>query len=146
MRRPTFEKYAAEAGFAQGTSETTFAPGDPVTRAQMASFLVRVLDRIPQPDPDWDGSHPVSDSSYAPYRIYNIGNNKPVQLMEFIETLEKHLGKKANKNELPLQPGDVPDTWADCSELATDFNYEPATSLDKGIAKFVAWYRNYYET
>jgi UDP-glucuronate 4-epimerase len=108
--------------------------------------VIRAADGIAQPDPGWDGRNPVSDSSYAPYRIYNIGNNKPVQLMEFIEALEKHLGKKAIKNELPLQPGDVPDTWADCAELATDFNYEPATSLDEGIAKFVDWYRNYYET
>jgi UDP-glucuronate 4-epimerase len=108
--------------------------------------VIRAADGIAQPDPAWDGRNPVSDSSYAPYRIYNIGNNKPVQLMEFIETLEKHLEKKAIKNELPLQPGDVPDTWADCSELATDFNYEPATSLDEGIAKFTAWYRKYYKT
>jgi len=107
--------------------------------------VIRTADGIAQPDPDWNSKNPASDSSYAPYRIYNIGNNKPVQLLQYIETLEKHLGKKAIKNELPLQAGDVPNTWADCSELAADFNYRPATSLDEGIAKFVEWYRDYYK-
>lgn len=107
--------------------------------------VIRTTDGIATPDADWDGDHPTADSSNVPYRIYNIGNNKPVQLIDYIETLEKQLGKTAIKNELPIQAGDLPNTWADCSELAHDFNYKPATSLDEGIAKFVEWYRKYYQ-
>jgi UDP-glucuronate 4-epimerase len=106
--------------------------------------VIRTADGIARPNPDWDGSKPASDSSYAPYRIYNIGNNKPVQLMEYIETLEKELGKQAIKNELPLQAGDVPNTWADCSELVEEFGYRPNTSVKEGIRRFVEWYRGYY--
>jgi UDP-glucuronate 4-epimerase len=106
--------------------------------------VIRIADSIAQPNPDWDSNNPEPDSSKAPYRIYNIGNNKKVQLLDYIETLEKQLGKKAIRNELPLQPGDVPNTWADCSELVEDFDYKPATTVDVGIAKFVKWYQNYY--
>jgi UDP-glucuronate 4-epimerase len=83
--------------------------------------------------------------STAPFRIYNIGNSKPVQLMEFIATLEKHLGKKAQLEMLPAQPGDALDTWADCSDLEQDYGYKPGTSLDEGIARFVQWFREYYD-
>lgn len=107
--------------------------------------VIRIADSIAQPNPDWDSDNPDPDSSKAPYRIYNIGNNKKVQLLDYIETLEKQLGKKAIRNELPLQAGDVPNTWADCSELAKDFDYAPATTIDVGIAKFVEWYRDYYK-
>jgi UDP-glucuronate 4-epimerase len=106
--------------------------------------VIRAADHVAQPDPDWDGDHPAPDSSYAPFRIYNIGNNQPVELLTYIEMLEKHLGKKAERIELPLQPGDVPDTWADCSELAADFDYKPATPVGEGIRRFVEWYMNYY--
>ena len=106
--------------------------------------VVRIADSIARPNPQWDSNKPEPDSSKAPYRIYNIGNNKKVQLLDYIETLEKQLGKKAIRNELPLQPGDVPNTWADCSELAEDFDYAPATSVNVGIAKFVEWYQDYY--
>ncbi len=108
--------------------------------------VIRIADGIAQPNPDWDSDNPEPDSSKAPYRIYNIGNNNKVALLDYIETLEKKLGKKAIRNELPLQPGDVPDTWADCSELAEDFAYKPATSVDVGIERFVNWYRDYYQT
>ncbi|RME32453.1 MAG: NAD-dependent epimerase [Gammaproteobacteria bacterium] len=106
--------------------------------------LVRVIDTIPQPDPDWSGDAPDPGTSTAPYRLYNIGNNNPVELMHFIETLEQCLGMKAEKNLLPLQPGDVPDTYADVSDLVKDLGYRPKTPVETGIARFVEWYRNYY--
>lgn len=108
--------------------------------------VIHTTNNIAEPNPNWDSHNPQPDSSRAPYRIYNIGNNRKVRLLEYIETLEKNLGKKAIRNELPLQPGDVPDTWADCSELEEDFNYAPATSVQEGIARFVEWYQEYYKT
>jgi len=107
--------------------------------------VIRTADSIAEPDPNWDASNPAPDSSNAPYRIYNIGSNKTVKLLDYIDTLEKQLGKKAIRNELPLQPGDVPNTWADCSELGEDFDYAPKTTIDTGIARFVEWYRDYYK-
>ena len=106
--------------------------------------VIRIADSPAQVDPNWDAANPAPDSSNAPYRIYNIGSNKTVQLLDYIDTLEKELGKKAIRNELPLQAGDVPNTWADCSELGDDFDYAPSTTIDVGIAKFVEWYRDYY--
>ncbi len=106
--------------------------------------VVRVLDRIPEPDPEWNGDAPDSATSNAPYRLYNIGNNQPVELMHYIEVLEQCLGKKAEMNLLPLQPGDVPDTYADVSDLVRDVGYKPDTSVEEGIANFVAWYRDFY--
>ncbi len=106
--------------------------------------LVRVIDTIPEPDPDWSGETPDPGTSTAPYRLYNIGNNNPVELMHFIETLEQCLGRKAEKNLLPLQPGDVPDTYADVSDLVKDLGYRPKTPVEEGIGRFVDWYRNYY--
>ena len=106
--------------------------------------VIRALDRVPEPNPDWSGDAPDSASSYAPYRLYNIGNNQPVELMHYIEVLEDCLGKKAEKNLLPLQPGDVPDTYADVSDLVRDVGYQPATPVETGVARFVEWYRSYY--
>lgn len=106
--------------------------------------LVRVIDSVPQPNPDWTGDKPDPGTSNAPYRIYNIGNNNPVELMHFIEVLEDCLGKKAEKNMLPLQPGDVPDTYANVEDLVTDMGYKPNTSVETGIANFVEWYKSYY--
>ena len=106
--------------------------------------VIHTANGIAQPNPDWDSNHPEPDSSRAPYRIYNIGNNRKVQLLDYIETLEEQLGKKAIRHELPLQAGDVPDTWADCSELAEDFGYAPSTAVEVGIARFVEWYQEYY--
>jgi len=108
--------------------------------------VIRTADSIAKPDSNWNASQPAPDSSNVPYRVYNIGSNKTIQLLEYIDTLEKQLGKKAIRNELPLQPGDVPNTWADCSELGEDFDYAPSTSVEAGIAKFVEWYREYYKT
>ena len=106
--------------------------------------VVRVLDMPAKPDPSWSGDDPDPSSSYAPWKIYNIGNNKPVELMRYIEVLEDCLGKKAEKNLLPMQPGDVPATYADIEDLVRDTGFHPATTLEEGIPKFVEWYRDYY--
>ncbi len=107
--------------------------------------VIRTLDHIPEPNPDWSGDHPDSASSTAPYALYNIGNNEPVELMHYIEVLEDCLGKKAEKNMLPLQPGDVPDTYADVEDLVKDVDYKPDMSVEQGVANFVAWYRDFYK-
>jgi UDP-glucuronate 4-epimerase len=106
--------------------------------------VIRVLDKPAQPNPEWDSANPDTATSKAPYRLYNIGNNSPVELMHYIETLEKCLGKKAEKDLLPLQPGDVPDTYADVTDLVADMGYKPATSVEDGVARFVDWYKDYY--
>ena len=107
--------------------------------------VIRVLDRVPQPNPEWSGDTPDSATSTAPYQLYNIGNNQSVELMRYIEVLEDCLGKKAEKNMLPLQPGDVPATYADVSDLVRDVDYKPDMSIEQGIAHFVDWYRGYYD-
>ncbi len=106
--------------------------------------VCRVLDRVPVPDPAWSGGAPDPGTSYAPYRIYNIGNNNPVDLLRFIEVLEGALGREAIKNLLPMQAGDVPATYADIDDLTRDVGFQPVTSLEDGIGRFVAWYRDYY--
>ncbi len=107
--------------------------------------VVRTLDKVAEPDPGWDSASPGSATSAAPYRIYNIGNSEPVNLMRYIEVLEDCLGKKAEKNLLPLQPGDVPDTYADVTDLEKMVDYHPATTVEKGVANFVEWYREFYK-
>jgi UDP-glucuronate 4-epimerase len=106
--------------------------------------VVRVMQRTPRSNPAWSGSNPDSATSYAPYRLYNIGNNNPVELMRFIETLEDVLGKKTEKNLLPIQAGDVPATYADVDDLTKDVGFKPSTPIEVGITKFVTWYRQYY--
>jgi UDP-glucuronate 4-epimerase len=106
--------------------------------------VVRVLDRVPQPNPDWSGDRPDAASSTAPYRLYNIGNNKPVELMHYIKVLEDCLGMQAGKNMLPMQPGDVRATYADIDELVRDVGYRPDTSVEQGLSAFVDWYRCFY--
>ncbi|HDQ03915.1 MAG TPA: NAD-dependent epimerase [Deltaproteobacteria bacterium] len=106
--------------------------------------VIMVMENIPRPNPDWDTANPKAGSSYAPYKLYNIGNNNPVELKKFIEILEEKLGKKAVKNMLPMQPGDVPLTYADIDDLVRDVGFRPKTSLEDGIEKFVTWYRSYY--
>jgi UDP-glucuronate 4-epimerase len=110
----------------------------------IAEGVVRALDRIATPDPAWNSADPDPATSSAPYRIYNIGNNSPVDLSHYIETLERCLGKKAQKNLLPLQLGDVPDTYADVEDLVRDVGYKPATTVETGVKAFVDWYRGYY--
>ncbi len=107
--------------------------------------VIRVLDRTAAPNPEWDGATPDSASSRAPYRLYNIGNNQPVELKHYIAVLEECLGRKAEQNLLPLQPGDVPDTFADVEDLVRDTGYKPATSVEEGVKNFVDWYREYYK-
>lgn len=106
--------------------------------------VIRVTDRIPAPDPDWNSDQPDSASSLAPYRLYNIGNNNPVELERFIGILEKELGKNAYRNLLPLQPGDVPMTFANIDDLMRDTGFRPSTPLETGIARFVDWYKAFY--
>ena len=106
--------------------------------------VVRVMDRPAEPDPAWNSAAPDPARSRAPYRIYNIGNNKPVQLMRYIEVLERALGKKARIEMLPMQPGDVPATTADVSALESDIGYRPKTTVEEGVPRFVEWYRRYY--
>ena len=108
--------------------------------------VIRTLDKVATPDADWNSDTPGSASSAAPYRIYNIGNSEPVNLMHYIEVLEECLGKKAEKNLLPLQPGDVPDTFADVTDLVDAVDYKPATTVEEGVAAFVEWYRSYYKS
>ena len=107
--------------------------------------VIRTLDRIPEPSADWSGERPEPATSNAPYRLYNIGNHQPVELMRFIEILEENLGKKAITNMLPLQPGDVPATYADVDDLMRDVGFKPSTSIEQGIAEFVQWYKEYYD-
>lgn len=106
--------------------------------------VIRVLERVPTPNPAWSGAAPDAASSTAPYRLYNIGNNAPVELLRYIETIERCLGKTAKKNLLPLQLGDVPDTYADVSDLVHDTGYKPSTPIEEGVARFITWYREYY--
>ena len=106
--------------------------------------VVRVIDRVPSGNSSWDGMNPDPGSSKAPYRIYNIGNNSPVKLLDFIKILEQELGIEAKKNFLPMQPGDVHATYADVDDLAADTGYRPFTPIGEGLKSFVSWYREYY--
>jgi UDP-glucuronate 4-epimerase len=106
--------------------------------------VIRTLDRVPAADPDFDPMAPSPASSSAPYRVYNIGNHRPVQLSRYIELIEQALGRTAEKRLLPLQPGDVPDTEADVDALMRDTGYHPETPVETGIGRFVAWYREFY--
>lgn len=110
----------------------------------IAEGVVRVCGRVAQPDPDWNGDSPDPAASRAPFRLYNIGNRRPVELMRYIEVLEDCLGRKAEKRFLPLQPGDVPETCADAEDLVRDVGYKPDTPVEVGVRRFVDWYREYY--
>jgi len=106
--------------------------------------IIRIIDRPAPPNPSWNSAQPDPGTSTAPWRVYNIGNNKPVELLDYIAAIEKALGKKAQMNLLPLQPGDVPDTWANVDDLVEQFDYHPNTSVERGVTNFVAWFRGYY--
>jgi len=110
----------------------------------IAEGVVRACEHIAQPDPRWDSNAPDPATSSAPFRIYNIGNNQPVQLMRYIEVIEECLGRKAQKNMLPLQLGDVPETFADIADLVQDVGYRPATPIEVGVRNFVDWFCSYY--
>lgn len=105
--------------------------------------VIRVLDKPATPNSDWDSNNPDPASSSAPFRVYNIGNNSPVELMDYIEALETALGRNAKKELLPLQPGDVPDTYADMKDLVDNFDYKPTTSVQQGVENFVKWFKDY---
>ena len=122
----------------QGRMERDFTYIDDIIEG-----VVRVMDRIPAPDSKWNGDNPDPSTSFAPYRIYNIGNNNPVELMQFIKTLENALGMKAEKRFLPMQPGDVPATFADIDDLIRDVGFKPSTPIETGIREFVAWYKEW---
>ncbi|MGH8585887.1 MAG: NAD-dependent epimerase [Gammaproteobacteria bacterium] len=107
--------------------------------------VMRVIDAVARPNPAWSGNSPDPGTSRAPYRLYNIGNNHPVNLLRFIEVLEGCLGRVADKKLLPLQPGDVPDTYADVKDLVDDVAYRPTTPVEVGVERFVNWYRDYYQ-
>lgn len=106
--------------------------------------VIRTMDHTAEPNPDWDPMHPDPGTSRAPYRIYNIGNQQPVELMRYIEVIEECLGKTAEKNLLPMQPGDVPDTYADVEDLVADVDYRPNTPIEVGVKRFVDWYLDFY--
>ncbi|NLX54978.1 MAG: NAD-dependent epimerase [Planctomycetaceae bacterium] len=125
--------------FNQGKMQRDFTYIDDIVEG-----VVRVADRTPVPNADWSAAHPDPGTSRAPYKIYNIGNNQPVELQHFIATLERVLGKQARKNLLPMQPGDVPATYADVDDLIRDVGFRPATSIEQGIQRFVDWYRDYH--
>jgi UDP-glucuronate 4-epimerase len=107
--------------------------------------VYKIITKIPEPNPEWDGQNPDSATSFAPYHLFNIGNNRPVELMRFIEVLEDKLNKKAIKNFLPMQPGDVPATYADVDDLVKSVDFKPNTKIEDGISNFVDWYRSYYK-
>ncbi|MDD3608630.1 MAG: NAD-dependent epimerase [Halothiobacillaceae bacterium] len=106
--------------------------------------ILRTLDQVATGNPAWSGSDPDPGTSRAPWRVYNIGNHAPVELLRYIEVIEECIGRKAEKHLLPLQPGDVPDTFADVDDLRRDVGYHPATPVEEGVRRFVAWYRDYY--
>jgi UDP-glucuronate 4-epimerase len=110
----------------------------------IAEGVARACERIAQPDPNWNSNAPDPATSSAPFRIYNIGNNAPVELLRYIEVIEDCVGRKAQKNFLPMQPGDVPDTFADIDDLVRDVGYRPATPIEEGVRRFVDWFTDYY--
>jgi UDP-glucuronate 4-epimerase len=112
--------------------------------ADIIEGVVRVIDNPPAGNPSWDAAHPDPSSSTAPYKVYNIGNNNPVRLLDFIEAIEEALGKKAEKQLLPMQPGDVAATCANVEDLVRNLHYKPDTKVGEGIKKFIEWYRDYY--
>lgn len=147
--RPDMALFLFTKGILDGTPIKVFNNGNMVRDFtyidDIVEGVVRVIDRPAQPNPSWSSDKPDSATSYAPYRIFNIGNNKPVQLMRYIEVLEECLGKKAQKEMLPMQAGDVPSTVADVSELEAATGFRPNTSVETGIRNFVAWYREYHK-
>jgi UDP-glucuronate 4-epimerase len=146
--RPDMALFLFTRAILAGEPIDVFNNGDMMRDFTYVDDIVECVARIiPHPtvgDAGWSGRQPDPSRSVAPYRVYNIGNNNPVRLLDFIEAIEEALGRKAQKNLLPLQPGDVPATWADVSDLVRDFAYQPATPVREGIGRFVAWYQEFY--
>lgn len=107
--------------------------------------IVKLIPIIPEPNPVWNGANPDSATSFAPYKLFNIGNNQPVELLRFIQIIEEKLGRKAIKNLMPMQPGDVPETYADVDDLIKAAGFKPNTPIEEGIERFVEWFKNYYK-
>ena len=147
--RPDMALFKFTRGILAGDAIPVFNRGEMVRDFtyvdDIVEGVIRVIDRPAQPDPAWTAAAPAPSSSNAPYRIYNIGNNRPVKLMRYIEVLEQCLGRKAKLDLLPLQAGDVPQTIADVSRLEAAVGFRPATPIEVGIARFVEWYRSYYK-
>ena len=148
MGRPDMALFKFTAGILQGTPIPVFNGGKMVRDFTYVDDIVdgavRVIDRPAARDPGWSGDEPDPATSFAPYRIFNIGNSQPVDLMRYIEVLEQCLGRKAKLEMLPMQPGDVQATVADVTELSKAIGFRPRTPVEEGVAKFVAWYRDYY--
>ncbi len=146
--RPDMALFLFTKGILAGTPIKVFNHGNMVRDFtyidDIVEGVIRVINRPAQPNPRWSGKNPDSATSYAPYRIFNIGNNQPVELMRYINLLEECLGKKAIMEMLPLQDGDVPSTVADVSELHAAIGFKPGTSVEEGIKNFVHWYREYH--
>jgi len=147
--RPDMALYKFVERISQGKAIEVFNDGhharDFTYIDDVVEAVVRIADRPPQPNPNWLFKQPDPSSSFAPYRLYNVGNHSPVQLLDFIALIEKALGQEAIKKFLPLQPGDVPATYADVSDLAADIGFTPKTPIAEGIARFVAWYTDYHK-
>ena len=147
--RPDMALFKFTKGILEGTPIPVFNSGKMVRDFtyidDIVEGVVRVIDRPAQPQPGWSGDKPDSATSYAPYRIYNIGNNQPVELMRYIQVLEQSLGKKAKLDLLPMQDGDVPATYANVENLERDVGFKPRTTVEHGIARFVEWYKSYHE-
>lgn len=126
--------------FNNGNMERDFTYIDDIVEG-----VVRVIDQVPEGDYNWQGDDPDPATSYCPYRVYNIGNNNKEKLLRYIQVLEECLGKRADKNLLPMQPGDVPATYANVDELVKNFDYKPDTSIEEGIKEFVSWYKEYHK-
>ncbi len=146
--RPDMALFKFTKGILEGTPIPVFNRGQMIRDFtyidDVIEGVVRAIDRPATPDPAWSGEAPDPATSYAPYRIYNIGNNEPVELLRYIEVLENCLGKKANKELLPMQEGDVPATYANTDDLERDVGFRPRTTVETGVSRFVAWYREYY--
>jgi len=147
--RPDMALFKFTKGILEGTPIPVFNQGKMVRDFtyidDIIEGVVRVIDQPAQPNPDWSGNNPDAATSYANYRVYNIGNNQPVELMRYIEVLEECLGKKAEMDLLPMQAGDVPATYADTTILERAVGFKPATTVETGIQKFVDWYQQYYQ-
>lgn len=146
--RPDMALFKFTKGILEGTPIPVFNEGKMIRDFtyidDIVEGVVRVIDQRPEPDPDWSGEEPDPARSYAPYRVYNIGNNQPVELIRYIQVLEQCLGRKAQMQLLPMQPGDVRATIANTDELHRAVGFKPSTPIEKGIANFVAWYKSYY--
>jgi len=147
--RPDMALFKFTKGILEGKPIDIYNNGDMIRDFtyidDIVEGVIRVLDNTARPNPDWDGKNPDPTSSYAPYRIYNIGNSNPVKLMDFVDAIEKAVGKKAIKNFMPMQDGDVQSTCADVSALQKDVGFKPSTSVEFGINEFVKWYRDYFK-